>query len=616
MNLEHLKTFIWLRYRLRRNQFRRAGTLNAVLQIILSVMGIVGGIGLFGVFFLVALFAFPKAELKYLMYTWDGLIVAFLFSWMVGLLAELQRSEVLSLGKFLHLPVSLGGAFLINYLSTFASLTLIIFLPAMAGFALGLIFARGPYMLLLVPLLAALLFMVTALTYQLQGWLAALMTNPRRRRTVIVIATMIFVVIAQAPQLIHLVPGIHKNPDEPMVKQLEAYTRLDEDFAAGLISEAQRATRRSQIDADLAASLKASNQQTKKEIDAVARSVNLIPFLWPALGAMQLAEGQAAVPLLFVVGLTLIGGGSLWRSYRTTLRLYTGDFGSKQAPAPTATPAPLLGKVRTSKPSTGFLERQLPWISEHASAITLTSLRSLIRAPEAKMMLLAPIILVVVFGGIFMQKSASRVPELARPLIALGMMAAILLSMVQIVGNQFGFDRSGFRVFVLCPAKRRDILLGKNLAMLPVSLSLGLMVVLAVQFVLPMRWDYFLAALPEALSMYLLFCMMANCLSILAPMYIAPGAMRPSNVKVIPVLLQLAAMLLQPLIMALCLLPLGAQIVLEEFGMAPGVPIGLALAVLVCAAIIYVYYLTVGLQGRWLQSRELRILEIVTAKQE
>jgi ABC-2 type transport system permease protein len=614
MNLEHLKTFIWLRYRLRRNQFRRAGTVNAVLQIILSVMGIAAGIGLFGVFFLVALFAFPKAELEYLMYTWDGLILAFLFSWMVGLLAELQRSEVLSLGKFLHLPVSLGGAFLINYLSTFASLTLIIFLPAMAGFALGLIFARGLYMLLLVPLLAALLFMVTALTYQLQGWLAALMTNPRRRRTVIVIATMTFVLMAQAPQLIHLVPGIHKADESK--KQLDAYTRLDEDFAAGLISEAQRATRRSQIDTDLAASVKASNEQTKKEIEVVARRVNLIPLLWPALGAMQLADGQVAVPLLFVVGLTLIGAGSLWRSYRTTLRLYTGDFGSKGATASTATLAPLPAKVRTNKPSTGFLERRLPWISEHASAITLTSLRSLIRAPEAKMMLLAPIILVVVFGGIFMQRSGSQVPEMVRPLIALGMMAAILLSMVQIVGNQFGFDRSGFRVFVLCPAKRRDILLGKNLAMLPVSLTLGLMVVLAVQFVLPMRWDYFLAALPEALSMYLLFCLMANCLSILAPMYIAPGAMRPSNVKVIPVLLQLAAMLLQPLIMALCLLPLGAQIVLEEFGMVPGVPIGLALAVLVCAAIIYVYYLTVCLQGRWLQSRELRILEIVTAKQE
>ena len=69
------------------------------------------------------------------MYVWDGLVAGLLFCWAIGLLAELQRSEALSLEKFLHLPVSLSGAFLLNYLSSLFSLTLMVFVPAMVGLA-------------------------------------------------------------------------------------------------------------------------------------------------------------------------------------------------------------------------------------------------------------------------------------------------------------------------------------------------------------------------------------------------------------------------------------------------------------------------------------------------
>ena len=36
------------------------------------------------------------------------------------------------------------------------------------------------------PVMAAFLFALTAITYQFQGWLASMMSNPRKRRTVIV----------------------------------------------------------------------------------------------------------------------------------------------------------------------------------------------------------------------------------------------------------------------------------------------------------------------------------------------------------------------------------------------------------------------------------------------
>ena len=80
-------------------------------------------------------------------------------------------------------------------------------------------------------LLAAFLLMVTALTYQFQGWLAALMSNPRRRRTVIMVMTVIFVLIAQAPQLIRfIVPGGAGRPMNRTMDITEEMKKLDRAF--------------------------------------------------------------------------------------------------------------------------------------------------------------------------------------------------------------------------------------------------------------------------------------------------------------------------------------------------------------------------------------------------
>ncbi len=78
------------------------------------------------------------------------------------------------------------------------------FVPAMIALAIGLVVAKGPAMLLQFPLLAAFILMVTALTYQFQGWLALLMANPRRRRTVIVLVMMGFVLLVQIPNLFNI----------------------------------------------------------------------------------------------------------------------------------------------------------------------------------------------------------------------------------------------------------------------------------------------------------------------------------------------------------------------------------------------------------------------------
>src|SRR5207237_1138357 len=200
------------------------------------------------------------------------------------------------------------------------------------------------------------------------------------------------------------------------------------------------------------------------------------------------------------------------------------------------------------------------------------------------MMLLTPVILVVVFGSMILGRRGDP-PEMVRPLMAFGAMATVLLGMVQLLGNQFGFDRSGFRVFVLCPARRREILLGKNLAASPLALGLSAIVLVVLQVVYPMPWEHFLAWLPQAVSMYMLFFLLANWLSFLAPMPISAGSLKPFNPKIIPVLLHFGFVLMLPFVVAPVLLPWLIEWVLAAYGWLTWAPIALVLSLLECIAI-------------------------------
>src|SRR5262249_13545036 len=148
------------------------------------------------------------------------------------------------------------------------------------------------------------------------------------------------------------------------------------------------------------------------------------------------------------------------------------------------------------------------------------------------------------------------------------------------------------------------------------TLGLGFVVVGLLQLLAPMRVVHLLAFLPQALSMYLLFCVIANALSILAPLPIAPGAFRPSGVKGVALLLQFAFLFVFPTVMMTTLLPLGIELLLTAFHTAEGVPVCLILSLLECAAVVVVYLVLVNLEGRWLHAREQHILKVVAGKAE
>jgi ABC-2 type transport system permease protein len=259
-----------------------------------------------------------------------------------------------------------------------------------------------------------------------------------------------------------------------------------------------------------------------------------------------------------------------------------------------------------------MLEARVPGVSEPVAAIALGSLCGFMRSPEAKMMLLTPVIMVPIFGSM-LWRSRHNIPETFRPLIAIVAIVMALFGLLQLMGNQFGFDRDGFRVFVLCAARRRDILLGKNLAFVPLAATLALIVLTIVEVVCPLQATHILAMVPLSISMFLLFCIFTNLLSILTPLPVAAGSLKPANPNIKTALLQIIMFLfLFPLTQAPAMLPWGVETGMRFLGYGAGVPTFLLLALAELAVVVVLYYFSLILLGDLFQSREQKILECVT----
>ena len=359
MNWQHLQAFVWLRWRLLVNQWRRGGAVNAALMMILMIGALITAVPLFVGSIALGVYAIPKAAPEYLMYAWDGLVVAFLFFWCIGLIIDLQRSDPFSLSMFLHLPVSVRWAFLINYLSSLLRLSLIIFVPMMLGFCLALVITKG-FMLLVAPLLLmAFLMMVTALTYQFQGWLAALMSNPRRRRTVIVVVTASFILLCQLPNLLNVfAPWASGSEIERSRAFATESAKLNAALAAHEIDQEQLLRRQQELRTNFKA---VQDQQNREWLDRLRQTTNLInavlPIGWLPVGVMTAAEGNVLTSLLAFLGMALIGSVSLHRAYRTTMALYQGEASKKQVRLVSAMARP----AAIPKAGTLFLEARVAW---------------------------------------------------------------------------------------------------------------------------------------------------------------------------------------------------------------------------------------------------------------
>lgn len=567
MNWEQVKTIFWLRWRLLCNQSRRDRGMGAAFSILFGV--IAGAIALIAVAagFLGGLYGLAKASPFAIWLTWFVMTAVFLFFWLIGVLTELQRSESIDLQKLMHLPVGLGQMFVINFLVSHFTLSIIIAVPAMVSLALGLVVSRGIEMALLLPLAAATVFMVSAWTYCFRGWIAHVMTNPRRRRAIIMGVTFFLILLAQGPNL---------------------YFRLH------------------------------ARQDRRKNGDNMLREVfavqPYIPPLWLPAGARALAEGNLGPALLGTLGCFAIGALGLRRAYRGTVRFYHGEIGGQAA-------VKIKGPVeKTRAPprpnrKKDFLELRLPYVPEQAAALAMATLRSTLRAPEVKMALGAAFIVpIIVAAGIFSR--GAFLPDWAKPFVATGLMVFSTFMLIQFLANQFGFDRDGFRSLMLSSADRRLILLGKNLASLPVAIAPGALLLLLICVPVRLPPLIILATFLQLISAFLALCMAGNLISILFPQRIASGALRPTKPKIQIVLLMLVLQMFFMAAMAPIFLPAFLDWLWRRGGLPAFVPVNLILSAALCAIVALVYWQTLGPLGRLLQKRETKILERVTAEVE
>ena len=588
MNWEQLKTIVWLRWRLSRHQWARHGGLGGVIAVFVGV----GAVGLAGLAFVSALLgaiAFSgRAPPMVIWAVWLGLTVAFLFTWIIGLLTELGRSETIDLQRLMHLPVALGQIFVINYFASHLSLSIVFFVPAMLGLAMGLAVARGPAMLLLVPLAIAMVGMVTAWTYHLKGWLAAMMVNPRRRRTVIAVITLALVLVAQGPNLYFNVV----RPDE----RYQAFrSHKTEDRQRGPAAPDR-------------------GRDFEKFHDKFLLAQAVIPPLWLPAAAEALAEGRIGPALLCALGCLGIGMLGLQRAYWTTVRAYRND-GTARAPIRQQA-APQSVSAQPSSARTHFLELRVPVVSEHAGAIFLASFRSMLRSPEVKVVwgssLLAPILL----SAVVLVRFHDRLPAEVKPFVALGLLAFTTLTLVQFLGNQFGLDRDGFRALILFPVDRRDIVLGKNLSCLPALAGTNLLLLVLVSAYLRLSVLSAFAAVLQLETLTLLALIVGTLLSTLLPYRTSVGSLKPTKVPGPTMFVLVICQLFFPSAIAPVFAAPLAELVWREAGLPSAVPVNLLVSAALAAGTALLYWKLLAPLGRLLQRRETKILSAITTEQE
>jgi hypothetical protein len=342
---------------------------------------------------------------------------------------------------------------------------------------------------------------------------------------------------------------------------------------------------------------------------AVLVAHNFVPFLWVGNGAMSLVTGNAWPAVLGAAGTFLIGGFGLKRAYRATLRFYQGQTTSKKA-----TRRPKTANVAVVRRS--LLERRLPGVPDEAAALAAAFLRCLVRAPEVKMALGTNFLMLLIFGVMIFLRRTAGVGDQFKPFIATGVIAFTFLGMSQLMFNQFGFDRGGFRQLVLLPVPRKRILLGKNLAFLPIALLTGFTILLLATLVLRISLIVFLAAGLQWVAAFLLVSMAGNLLSVLVPYHIAAGSLKRTKTSAMTALLIFVSHLLFPTAMIPLFIPPALGLGLSSVGWLPAAPVNLLLSALLSGVLILLYRLSLVPLGNLLERREKQILQVVTEEVE
>ncbi|HEV7903504.1 MAG TPA: hypothetical protein VGO96_06650 [Pyrinomonadaceae bacterium] len=567
LNTAQLGALVWLKWRLFLNAMRsRRGAANRFASILGTLAAlafsllIATGFG-FGAYFVIVNRSSggrrATAALARDLATGasvEALLFLFLFMSMIYLMwafvpLSLGGGEHFDPGRLLLYPVSLRKLFVIDLLSELTSLASIFAAPSVFAIALGAGLARGQVAGALVVAACATLFGV-ALAKLLSTSVGALMQRKRTRGE----ALLAFLGILGALSGVALGQAEH------------FFARLD-NFPAAL-------------------------RFTPPGAVAVALTT-------PGAGNAHYAL-SLAVLLAYTLLLTTL-------TYKIALVALRGGGAKRRRKAAAASD--------TSKGAGGVDAKaggwRLPFGSEELSAIFEKELRYALRNAQLRTMALMPVILSLSLRMIGTRRGgstaallpASLAPYMEGSAAALSVLYTFLITSA-LSANLFGYESGGMRAYVLAPVARSKILLGKNLAMLSVSL-VGAVAVTSVNALI-YRDLTPRALLFTALSFVFFAAATAtigNLFSISFPKRLKYGKrMNASGV---------AGLLLLPVF--LCIAAAPALAVLGGYA-AESLPVEYVILAAFAIAGVAVYFLSLKAQGRWLARRELDILEAVTGR--
>ena len=125
-----------------------------------------------------------------------------------------------------------------------------------------------------------------------------------------------------------------------------------------------------------------------------------------------------------------------------------------------------------------------------------------------------------------------------------------------------------------------------------------------------------MAACLQFVTAFLLVSLIGNFISPLLSCRISPGALRPTKMPALTVILLMLCHLLLSMAIASVFLPPVAGWLFSVAGWLPAAPTNLLFSAMECAVLIVLYLLSLPHLGRLLQHREKEILRIVTQEVE
>ena len=246
-------------------------------------------------------------------------------------------------------------------------------------------------------------------------------------------------------------------------------------------------------------------------------------------------------------------------------------------------------------------------IPEHSRAVAGVAMRLWIRAPQGKIVLLSPLLLIMLYLIMFRQIGSG---DWAAHFAVLAMLALTIVMGFNLFANVFGQDGSGFRSVVMAGVQSKDLLLGKNLALAPYAFGIGLLAIVILQWMSPLRLTDVFANVAQLVILYLVGCMLGNSFSIRTPWAMSTTSMGMRNASAAMFL----ASFLIILMLALLVLPLALPMWIDRLLAAKGVlvPVYLVFSIIELVVVIAIYRRVLRSQAELLTERFESVLERVT----